>query len=231
MAIYTPDAKDVVLQKKLRGVKIRRARTRAGLSEKEVAEALGITTEEMTDIEFGRRETTLPQLEVMSLFFNVPVAYFLTDLPIEESDHGQYPSHEAIALRERAIGVLLRQARIEAGNSQEELAQTLGLDLERVADYELGKAEIPMGQLEAVADYLNVSLDYFLDQGLETERFINGRGVTLEEITSFTELPEDVRDFIVNPANTLYIKIAMNLSELSAETLRTLAEGLLEVTY
>jgi hypothetical protein len=44
-------------------------------------------------------------------------------------------------------------------------------------------------------------------------------------------LPKHVREFLLNPANLLYINIAMRLSGLSAETLRNLAQGLLEVTY
>ncbi len=55
--------------------------------------------------------------------------------------------------------------------------------------------------------------------------------MALEEIARFYELPQEVREFLANPANLLYINIAMRMSDLSAETLRSLAEGLLEVTY
>jgi hypothetical protein len=73
-------------------------------------------------------------------------------------------------------------------------------------------------------------LDYFVDEGIKADR-LNGRTVTLDEITQFSQLSPEVREFLLNPANLLYVNIAMRLSGMSAETLRSLAEGLLEVTY
>jgi hypothetical protein len=84
--------------------------------------------------------------------------------------------------------------------------------------------------LEVLAEYLSVSLSYFLDRGISPERS-GGQVASLDEITEFTKLPKEVREFLTNPANLLYLNIAMSLSELSADTLRSLAEGLLEVTY
>ena len=184
-----------------------------------------------SDIEFGRRDVSLPQLEVMALVFNVPLIYFWSDDAIEEPNL-DYPTQEAMALRQRIIGTLLRQARTEAGRSQEELAQILGVPSSRIPSYEFGKTEIPLSELELLAEHLNVSLSYFMDQGIKAKASNNDdHGATAEEIASFSQLPADVREFISNPANLLYINIAMHLSEVSAETLRALAEGLLEVTY
>jgi len=228
-----PDANlelsQLTLSRKILGVKIRHARTRAGLNLKEVGQALGISGDLVSDIEFGRRDVTLPQLEVMALIFNVPLIYFWADDVIEEPNL-KFPTQEAMAVRQRIIGALLRQARIEAGRSQEELANILDVPASRISGYEFGKMEIPLHELEILAEHLNVSLNYFMDQGIKLDDS-NGHGATLEEITQFSELPPDVRAFIANPANLLYLNIAMKLSELSADTLRALAEGLLEVTY
>ncbi len=229
MSNYNSDSQAVVLRRKMLGVKIRHARARAGLSLKEMGEALGISAGLASDIEFGRRDVSLPQLEVMSLLFNVPVVYFLSDIPLEETRQ-EFPTLQALALRQRVIGVLLRIARTEAGRSQEDLAAVLNVPASRISSYELGRTEIPLPELEILADYLKVSLSYFLDQGLAPEKS-GGQVATLDEITQFTQLPKEVREFLTNPANLLYVNIAMSLSELSAETLRALAEGLLEVTY
>jgi hypothetical protein len=40
-----------------------------------------------------------------------------------------------------------------------------------------------------------------------------------------------VRDFVLQPINTPYLQVAMNLSRMPAETLRQIASGLLEITY
>lgn len=223
------DEKEALLRRKILGVKIRHARIRSGLSLKEVGEALGVSAGLISDIEFGRRDVSLPQLEVMAYLFNIPVIYFWSDEPIEEADR-DFPALEAMALRQRIIGVLLRQARVEAGRSQEDLAKALRVPSSRISSYEFGKTEIPLQELEALADYLNVSLSYFMDQGLLPQE-TGGGAATLDEIAQFSQLPKEVREFLLNPANLLYINISMRLSDLSAETLRGLAEGLLEVTY
>lgn len=230
MSNYDADSSAVILRRKILGVKIRYARTRAGVNLQEVGEALGVSADVIADVEFGDRDVTLPQLEVMALLFDMPIVYFLSDTDFEDT-HRNYPTQEAIALRQRVVGALLRQARVEGGRSQEQVAEYLGVSTEFVSNCELGQAEMPLMQLQALSGYLGVSLDYFLDEGLSTSQSNGQAGPGLEELSQFAELPKEIREFLLNPANLLYIKIAMSLSSLSAETLRALAEGLLEVTY
>jgi transcriptional regulator with XRE-family HTH domain len=225
----TIDTRKLVLRRKIVGVRIRQARMKAGLTLKEVGQALGITAEQLSEIEFGLGDVSLPQLEVMALLFHVPISDFWSEDLIEEEPK-LLPTVEAISLRRRIIGGLLRHARTEAGRSPEDLAALLGVSSSRIAEYELAQAEIPLLELEILAKYLNVSLDYFIDGGLPNFNNSEGR-VNLEEIARFFDLPKDIRDFLSNPANLLYVNIAMRLSDLSADTLRNLAEGLLEVTY
>ncbi len=229
MPEYSPNSKKEILRKKILGVKIRHARIRSGLNLKEVGEGLGISSGLVSDMEFGRRDVTLPQLEVMALLFSVPLVYFLSDIPLPETNK-DFPTLAAIALRQRIIGVLLRQVRLEAGRSQEDLAEVLGVSDSQISSYELGKTEITLSELKILANYVNVSLNYFVDQGISANESSN-EIATLDEIAQFSKLPKDVREFLSNPANLLYIKVAMSLSDLSAETLRALAEGLLEITY
>ena len=229
MSNNVADSQAAVLRRKILGVKIRHARLKAGLSLKEVGEAIGMSAGLVSDVEFGRRDVSLPHLEVMALLYNVPVVYFLSDIPLEEVRR-DFPTLQALALRQRVIGVLLRQARTEAGRSQEDLARALDVPASRISSYELGKTEIPLQELETLADYLKVSMSYFLDQGIAPDK-TGGQAATLDEIAQFTQLPKEARQFLANPANLLYLNIAMSLSELSADTLRALAEGLLEVTY
>ena len=223
------ESKQVEIRKKIFGVKIRHARTRAGLSQKDVGQALGMSADLISDMEFGRRDVSLPQLEVMAHLFKVPIIYFWSEEGIEEPDLS-FKAKEALALRQRIIGVLLRQARAETGRSQEDLANLLNVPTSRISAYEFGKIDIPLYELEALCEYLNVSLNYFMDKGLQPHG-ADGQVTSLEEIANYSQLPPEVRDFLVNPANLLYINIAMKLSKVSADTLRGLAEGLLEVTY
>ena len=220
---------DVVLRRKILGVKIRHARSRAGLNFKEVGQALGISADAVSDMEMGQRDVSLPQLEAMALIFNVPVLFFWSEDNVAKNNR-DFPTQEAMVIRQRIIGTLLRQARTDAGRTQEELAKLLGVPVSQISDYEFGKTSIPLLQLETLAEYLNVSLGYFIDKGIVPNAPVD-RTPSLDEITDYSQLPIEIREFLSNPANMLYIKIAMKLSKLSAETLRALAEGLLEVTY
>ena len=220
---------ETALRRKILGVKVRHARTRAGLGVTEVGQVLGIPTTAVTEIELGQRQVTLPQLEAMALMFNVPVSYFWSNSTLKEPDV-TFPTREAMALRQRIIGALLRQARIEAGRTEHDLANVLGVSAGTIADYEFGREPIPLQELEDITEYFNIPISYFVDDGIKPN--LNGhREPTLNEIADFSQLPQEVREFLSNPANLLYVNIAMKLSELSADTLRSLAEGLLEVTY
>jgi|JFJP01.1.fsa_nt_gi transcriptional regulator with XRE-family HTH domain len=229
-----PDGKTksekTTLNQKILGVRVRQARLRTGLSLNEVAQALGVSTEVVSKIEAGDHAVTLPQLEVVALICNMPVLNFWSDLPTE--DKRRYPTVDAIAFRQRIIGLLLRKVRTEAGRSEEDLAKQLAIPASQITQYELGQVEIPVIQLEALAHYFNVPINYFLDNSLAlSDANLSQKWTPLEEIIQFSQFPPDVREFLANPANLLYINIAMRLGELSVDTLRGLAEGLLEVTY
>jgi transcriptional regulator with XRE-family HTH domain len=216
------------LRRKILGVKIRHARTRAGLNLKEVAQVLGVSADTVSQIEYGRRDVSLPELEAMAYIFGVPIAYFWAEDVVSEPDL-DFPLNQAIELRRRIIGVLLRQARSEAGHTQGELANIIGVSPQTISNYEFGRSDIPLPQLELLADYLGRPIGYFLDQGMRTNG--NGHVNSLDDIANYAQLSPEIKEFLSNPANVLYLNIAMKLSEVSADTLRALAEGLLEVTY
>ena len=131
-------------------------------------------------------------------------------------------------LRQRIIGVLLRQARQDAGYTQAELAEVLDCTPARVASFEMGRTEIPLSELETIAEFLGLPIDFFLDEGIKP----NGQQVAgIDEMTRLCELPQEVRAFLAQPANILYVRVAMQLSKLPASTLRSLGEGILDITY
>jgi transcriptional regulator with XRE-family HTH domain len=217
-----------VIRKKIVGVLLRNARLRAGMGVREAAKATGFSSNAISDYEFGRRDLSLPHLETFAYIYHVPITYFWSDNPLLGEEERKLPVKEAMILRRRIIGVLLRQARMEAGYSLKDLARVLGCSTARITSYELGRTDIPLLALEALADYLGVPMSYFLDQGLRP----HGEKVAgIDELEQLAKLPADVREFLREPGSLLYIRVAMRLSPLSAETLRSIAEGLLEITY
>ncbi len=227
--------KTTVIKQKILGVLMRNARDRVGLDVNETADLLGITPSALTDYELGKQEAGLPVLEGLAEICHVPVSHFWSEdaLPIPNR---QANTAKAITLRRKMLGVLLNQARTEAGITIERAAKAIGCAPEELTQQELGQADLPLSQIEALATLYRTNLQTFL---AEIEVETNGNGSAVQQPVDrpetypadYTHFPEDVQAFLKTPSNVLYIRLAMKLHELSADTLRALAEGILEITY
>ena len=60
------------------------------------------------------------------------------------------------------LGNIIKKAREQAGLTQEELAGLIGISRTAIARYELGEIEPKIRNLIAIAETLNVSIDYLL---------------------------------------------------------------------
>ncbi len=220
----------LALRDRIIGVLLRDARRRDGRTKTECAEALGVSPRTIDAYEEGRKSISLPELEVLGYVLDTPVDRFLEREPKLMADAAALkPDFQAILdLRHRIIGALLRQARVDADMSQEDLADFLDCPSSRISDYEHGEQSMSVAELELLARHLDLSLEHFL----------NGREGTVgmwhqqEEVDRrFHELPRDVQDFVAKPINIKYLEVAMRLSQMPASKLRGIAEGLLEITY
>jgi hypothetical protein len=50
-------------------------------------------------------------------------------------------------------------------------------------------------------------------------------------VARLEELSPEVREFVLKPTNNLYLRIALLLSAMKADSLRQIAETLLDITY
>ncbi len=80
------------------------------------------------------------------------------------------PQNEAWTLRQKITGVLLRQARLDAGKTLKECGRVLGLSSSALSAIEYGRRPISLPELEILAFYLGVPLDQLLDGGAEASR-------------------------------------------------------------
>jgi len=218
-----------LMQNKILGVLLRTARLDAHKTVEDCAEALGCDPAYVARAEEGAEALSLPQLESLSHALDVPLSYFLApEMPEDQPESEPIPYQELMLVRRRIIGVILRQARQEAGLTLAALAPDLGYTPEQLGRVELGEAEIPLTQLQALSGTLGIGMDAFTVQSVmpaATAEQGPAGGVILEH------LPPEIQEFILKPINTPYLQIAMNLSEMPAETLRQIASGLLEITY
>jgi transcriptional regulator with XRE-family HTH domain len=216
----------IIRAKKL-GVLIRDARVKSGKTIEECAQAMGISADELTAIEFGERPATLPELEILAYYLEVPLDHFWGNQVLKtDGDEKSFDPEEIKQIRQNAIGALIRKTRIEAVLSEEELADKAGIPVTTLQSYEQGEVPIPLPELEILSLVLNNSVANFEDQeGLMGSWFVEQRNMR-----EFLVLPKELQEFIGKPVNRPYLDLAIKLSELKVERLRALAEGLLEIT-
>lgn len=218
----------IVIRSKKLGVLLRGARQSANKSADECAEMLGITPQRMEAYEKGEEAPSLPELEGLAFYLRVPIDYFwgreTSELSQEEPK--VFERDRLMRLRNRVIGASLRQARLEAGLSTLDLAAQVGINEDQMNNYELGIEPIPITELEVFAGSVKRTVKDF-----QASRGPIGKWIKQQRaMQHFDDLSPEMQDFISKPINRPYLEIAMRLSEMSVDRLRTVAEGLLEIT-
>lgn len=218
----------ITIRTKKLGVLIRDARLAARRSIPECAQAIGVKNGVLRAYEDGRKAPSLPELETLVYFLDLPIDHFWGK-EVRSDDAPAYEKldlHKLLAVRQRKIGALLRQERNNASISIRNLAQETGLSVGRIKAYELGERPIPLPELEVMLQALNGRIESFFDRSGPVGQWLMNE----EAIQNFLELPEDVRQFISLPVNRPYLELAMKLSNMSRDKLRSVAEDILDIT-
>lgn len=216
------------LRTRILGVLIRDARQASGTSQEETARELGLHETQLRHWEYGREAPSLPQLEMLAYFFDVPLSQFWSDKTLDQAQRERslpVPKDQYGDIRDHMISALLVMARKEAQLSQEELALACGQAAEQIAAYEAGAA-IPFPILTTIASVLKKSVAYFLEDSGRIGAWLRLQ----EEYRRFSELPAEVRAFVSQPVNQPYLEIAMRLAKMPLGELRTVAEKILDIT-
>lgn len=221
-----PINKHTIRAKKL-GVLIRDARMTAGRSIQDCAAAMGVGVEIYEAFEMGDQSPSLPELEFLAYFLDVPLEHFWGEETLTARLEKNRIDVQKLALvRQRVIGVMLRKARLEAEKNLEEVAQAAGLPVEDLEAYEYGELPVPVPVLEQLSGILSKDLREFQDRkGPVGVWFIQQRA-----LQDFKELSPELQEFVTRPINRPYLELAQRLSEMSVDKLRGVAEGLLEIT-
>lgn len=216
------------IRAKMVGVLLRDARLNADRSLEDCARLLRVTPQQIEVWEYGEGVPSLPQLELLANYLDVPVSHFWsTETLAGSGDHAhQDIQKEYLALRDRMVGALLRQAREEHDMSLEALSEASHLPVDQITRYELGELPIPIHELSVLASSVNHNMGYFL----ESSSFIGQLLAARQEWKDFADMPEDVRRFAANPLNAGFIEFAVMLSQMPTDKLRQMAESMLEIT-
>ena len=218
-----------IRNKKL-GLLIQDARTVLRRTVEECAEATGVTPQKFQDFEKGKDAPSLPQLELLALYLDLPLEHFWGKQSLSQAaktPDALQEKERLVQLRNRVIGTSLRMARSNANLSYAQVSEKTGVGEEQLMRYELGEIAIPVSELELLSRALDTSVDSFYDQKGPIGKWRIQQGT----MQKFLDLPPEVQQFVAKPVNRPYLELAMRLSDLSAEKLRAVAEVLLEITY
>jgi transcriptional regulator with XRE-family HTH domain len=223
----TIDEKIELRSKKL-GVLIHAARLSTNHSMKDCAEAMSVTSGIYKSYEEGRRSPSLPELETLAYFFDLPLTEFWRNNVLEDNRKPLEAMEIDVLmkLRNKIIGVKLRTLRMETGTSLKSLSQQSGISTSRLTKYEKGENPIPLAVLEGLLGLLNENIEKFIDKDGPIGQWLD-EGKAIQE---FLELPEELRMFVCKPINKPYLELALSLSGMSTEKLRSVAETLLDIT-
>jgi len=219
----------IAIRSKTLGLLIRDARNTARRSVTECAQAIGVKSGLFRAYEEGRRAPSLPELEALVYFLDLPIDHFWS----KEIKSGKPSPHEnldlpkLLSVRQRKIGALLRQERMNASISIRNLANETGISGARIKAYELGERPMPLPELEALIKALGGRVESLFDRTGPIGQWLMNE----EAIRDFLELPLELRQFVAKPVNRPYLELAMKLSNMSKEKLRSVAEDLLDITF
>lgn len=217
-----------LFQKKL-GIIIKNARLLRKRSVEECAAAIGINPAIYQKFETGESAPSLPQLEVLAYYHDIPIEHFFSSYL--EGDRKVFEEGEDLqrflTVRTKAIAARLKSYREEKGVPLAKMIANTTLSEEQYLAMEDGRLIIPMMNLQAFMYPLKCSLKEFLAEGGK----IGNRYREEKAQTALENVPDELQKFLVNPSNEPYLRLAMHLSSLSAEKLRSIAEGLLEITF
>jgi len=222
-----PIQKSLELRGKMLGIRLQEAREACGKTRRQCAQAMGVSPARLRTYETGARPISLPELEVLAYLIDQPLS---TLLGTRSSEAASRPARDdfvqLIALRQRMVGSRLVDMRKKLGKTRDDLATAAGLRTSRLAAFETGRQPVPIPVLEDLAAALGATLQsFFIASGPVGERVS-----LLDSFDQFGRMAPDVRDFVTQPVNEPYLRLAMRMSQLSAERLRSIAEGLLEIT-
>lgn len=218
----------VSLRNKKLGLLIKDARIAAHKTLRECADVMKLTPGILKACEEGRRSPTLPELEILAFFLNLPISHFWSNQALSDDESPMDSMHldALLGIRNRMIAARLRKQREDVGVSLKFLSEQTGISSGRLKVYEMGETGIPVSILESLMTILDARVENLFDQTSPIGKWMEEK----KNIQEFLRLPIELQTFVCRPVNRPYLELALSLSGLSSEKLRSVAEGLLDIT-
>lgn len=134
------------------GEKIKQLRRRAGLSQEELGNAIGVSRQAVSKWEMDEQQPKAKTLRALSCYFDVEINYFLGEMA--STDAMKRPA-------EQTLGDRLYAIRKKAGLSQTELAEELQVRRQLVSKWERNALKPKGDVLREICAYFQVDESYF----------------------------------------------------------------------
>ena len=220
----------MLVRKRIFGALLHDARSSLGFEPADVARVLGIDEKEYLDFEKGDRAPTLPQLEVIAYYLDIPIGHFWGAETLASARQSRDISEqvpEMLMLRQKIIGARLKQLRVDRNMTQAQVAEASGLSMGQIEVVERGLLPLPITALERITRALETDISKLVDSGGTVGNWLQAH----EQFEDFSKLSPEFRDFIVKPINRSYLELAIKLSQMNVSRLREIAESILDITY
>jgi transcriptional regulator with XRE-family HTH domain len=106
----------------------------------------------------------------------------MTQSKVEAAAPGRKPRKRRANHVDLSVGQRLRQARLLAGASQEDVGTAIGVSFQAVQKYENGENRLSAGRLAAAAKFLGVPMSFFFQDDTEPQTAGDTAGFSSKEI-------------------------------------------------
>ena len=205
------------------------ARETAARSIHDCARLIGIGSGRYAAYEAGSRQPSMPELEQLALFLQVPLDAFFDESEIAPLVPTPIEVGEVMALRARIIGARLRKARLDSGQQLAMTALALGMRARDLERFELAEKALPVGRLELAAHHFGLQRKDLLDveQAGSAEATAGAPPTgSRQQYAQFVKLPADVREALMLPDALVFIRAGLRLRGLRTKDLRRAGKAL-----
>lgn len=181
------------------GRMISRLRTEKGLSQRDLADLLGVSNGAIGMWETGKRQPDLDTVKKIASFFGISIDYLMGN-PQSSIDYSNYQmdtSEFALDFKMR-----IRDLMAEQKISEDAFAERAGFNREETDSYLYGNRIPSIEDLIKIASALNVSSDYLLD-------ISKRKKITTEEellLQSFNRCDDECKKYLLAKAGVLCVE-------------------------
>jgi transcriptional regulator with XRE-family HTH domain len=203
------------------------AREACGKSIKETSQLLGIPTSRLRNYEKGKYVPSLPELEILSYIYNIPLPALMDPDLIVDFYHAPNADQikQLLEIRQQIIATRIRLAREELGKTYKDLSRETSISSSRLKKYEQGESDIAFDDLKKIADALEIGPEGLFDKTSPVGQWHDHNN----KVDAFCKLSPEVQAFALSEDNQSYIELTQKVKNVGIEKLAVLSDSIQKI--